>query len=210
MQRTKRTKRILLGLATAFLVFAAANSQSIQEQTSTARSPESMPNPLLIVRERLTTIGTLNCREGFVHHGFSYSELTVFSDGQVQKVNWSVPPCSDPASASEWKAPVGSNARRFVLPQGALEQLQSFLDRPEVRDLRDFMNAGFGVGDYDIEIHRASGVQKIPVLSLMPSHYSLKQNPTLLRVICRAKEIGGDEQPPWCADLNPTQPVPAQ
>lgn len=208
MQRTKRTRPILFGLATAFLVFAAANSQSIQEQTSTARSPEPVPNPLLTVRERLKTIGTLNCHVGLVVYGLSYSELTVFSDGQVQKVNWSEPPCSDPVLASEWKAPVGSKARRFMLPQGALEQLQSFLDRPEVRDLRDFMNAGPGVGDYDIEIHRASGVQKVPIASLMPSHYSLKQDPTLLRVICRAKEIGGDERPPWCADLSPTHPVP--
>jgi hypothetical protein len=212
MQRTKRTRRILFGLAAAFLVFAAANSQSIQEQTSTARSPESVPNPLLTVRERLKTIGTLNCHVGLVGYGLScglsYSELTVFSDGQVQKVNWSVPPCSDPVLASEWKAPVSSKARRFMLPQGALKQLQSFLDRPEVKDLRDFLNAGSGVGDYEIEIHRASGVQRVPVFSLMPSHYSLKQDPTLLRVICRAKEIGGDERPPWCADLNPTQPVP--
>jgi hypothetical protein len=210
MQRTKRTRPILFGLAAAFLVFAAANSQSIQEQTSTARSPEPVPNPLLTVRERLKTIGTLNCHVGLVGYGLSYSALTVFSDGQVQKVNWSVPPCSDRVLASEWKAPVGSKARRFMLPPGALKQLQSFLDRPEVKDLRDFLNAGSGVGDYDIEIHRASGVQRVPVFSLMPSHYSLKQDPTLLRVICRAKEIGGDERPPWCGDLNPTQPVPAQ
>jgi hypothetical protein len=168
-----------------------------------------VPNPLLTVRERLKTIGTLNCHVGLVAYGLSYSELTVFSDGQVQKVNWSVPPCSDPVLASEWKAPVGSKARRFMLPQGALKQLQSFLDRPEVKDLRDFLNAGSGVGDYNIEIHRASGVQRIPVFSLMPSHYSLKQDPTLLRVICRAKEIEGDERPPWCADLNP-QPVSAR
>ena len=210
MQRTKRTRPIPFGLATAFLVFAVANSQSIQEQTRTARSPEPVPNPLLTVRERLKTIVSLNCHVGLVGYGLSYSELTVFSDGQVQKVNWSVPPCSDPVLASEWKAPVGSKARRFMLPQGALKQLQSFLDRPEVKDLRDFLNAGSGVGDYDIEIHRASGVQRVPVFSLMPSHYSLMQDPTLLRVICRAKEIGGDERPPWCADLNPSQPVPAR
>jgi hypothetical protein len=219
MQRTKRTRLILFGLAAAFLVFAAANAQSIQEQTSTARSHEPVPNPLLIVRERLETIGSFNCRVGLVVYGLSYSELTVFSNGQVQKVNWSVPPCSDPALASEWKvpalasewkAPVGSKIRRFMLSQSSIKQLQSFLDRPEVRDMSDFFNAGPGVGDYDIEIHRASGVQRVPVLSLMPSNISLKQDPTLLCVICRAKEIGGDERPPWCADLTPTQPVPAR
>jgi hypothetical protein len=192
------------------LVFVAANSQSIREQTSTARSPEPVPNPLLTVRERLKTIDALNCHAGLVGYGLSYSELTVFNDGQVEKVNWSVPPCSDPVLAWEWKVPVGSKDRRFMLPPGAFKQLQSFLDRPEVKDLRDFLNAGPGVGDYDIEIHRVAGVQRVPVVSLMPSHYSLRQDPTLLRLICRAKEIGGDERPPWCADLNPTQPVPAR
>jgi hypothetical protein len=65
------------------------------------------------------------------------------------------------------------------------------------------MNAGFGVGDYDIEIHRTSGVQKIPVVSFLPEHDSLKRDNTLLRVICEAKEIAGDKRTAWCPNPPP-------
>jgi hypothetical protein len=84
------------------------------------------------------------------------------------------------------------------LPLATLDQLKRFLDNPEVKSLVGFMNAGFGVGDYDIEIHRTSGVQKIPVVSFLPEHDSLKRDNTLLRVICEAKVIAGDKPPAWC------------
>jgi hypothetical protein len=124
----------------------------------------------------------------------------VFSDGQAKEVIWSVPPCSPPELASEWKAPAASKDRRFALPAGGLDQLRGFLDRPEVESLTDFMNAGPGVGDYDIEIYRPSRMQRIQVLSLMPNHYELKRDPTLLRVICKSKQIAGEELPDWCPD----------
>ena len=156
MERTRRTRRILLWLAASFLVFAGANSQSIQEQTSAARSPESVSNPLLIVRERLKTIGTLSCRVGLVGH-VSHIQSSPFLT-TVRSRRWigPCPPCSDPALASEWKAPVSSKARRFALPQGALKQFESFLDRPEVKDLRDFMNAGLELGTMTLKfiVHR--------------------------------------------------------
>jgi hypothetical protein len=232
MQLTKRPGPILFGLTVVIFSFVAANSQRIEKPPNTAHSSQdgqyvNMPfesstelqvvqnsphepelNPLLIVRERqrLETTAT-NCRAGLIGDAFSYSEITVFDNGQVRNVNWSIPPCSDPAQAIAWKTPASGKTRQFMMQSGALEPLRSFLDLPEVKALRDFMNAGFGVGDYEIEIRRTSGVQRVPVLSLMPSHYSLKQDPTLLRVICVAKNIGGDERPTWCTDLTQTRPV---
>jgi len=155
--------------------------------------------PLFVVRERVhPLLGSLECSQGRVVYSLSYSVITVFTDGEGTRTVWRVPPCSDPARAMGWTAPADSNIRNFSLSQRALDQLRKFLDRPEVERLRDFLNAGPGVGDYDIEIHRASEVQQIPVVSLMPEHDELKRDPTLLRVICKAKEIAGDERPTWC------------
>lgn len=156
--------------------------------------------PLIIVRERLHPSIAGNCPLGRLVYGLSYSEFTVLSNGQAKEVIWSVPPCSPSELASEWKAPAGSKARRFTLLPGGLDQLRGFLERPEVKSLTDFMNAGPGVGDYDIEIYRGSRIQRIQVLSLMPNHYELKRDPTLLRVICKSKQIAGDEVPDWCPD----------
>ena len=75
-----------------------------------------------------------------------------------------------------------------------------------MKSLRDFLNAGGGVGDYDIEIHRSSGVQRIPIVSLMPEHDELKRDPTLLQVICEAKRIAGDKRPPWCPNSPDSYP----
>lgn len=155
--------------------------------------------PLFVVRERVhPLIDSLDCPQGRVVYGLSYSVITVFTDGKVTHAVWYVPPCSDPARAREWTAPADIRARDFALSPDALAQLRRFLDRSEVRSLRDFLNAGPGVGDYEIEIRRASGVQRIPVVSLMPEHDELKRDPTLLQLICEAKEIAGDKLPAWC------------
>jgi hypothetical protein len=75
--------------------------------------------------------------------------------------------------------------------------LKCFLDRPEVKAVGDFMNAGPGVGDYEIEIHRTSGMQRIHVFSFVPE----QRDRSVLRMICEAKQIAGDEHPAWCPNL---------
>jgi hypothetical protein len=60
------------------------------------------------------------------------------------------------------------------------------------------MNSGPGVGDYEIEIYRASWIQRISVVALMPEHIELRRDPTLLRIICAAKHIAGLPQAGWC------------
>jgi hypothetical protein len=157
---------------------------------------------MLIVRERTqrASRGILNC-EGKLSVSLSLSTITFFDDGEVTQLAWTVPACSDPAKAWVWTPPAGTRVRRSKLQAGDSAVLQRFLDLPEVKALTDFMNAGPGVGDYQIEIHRASGIQKISVLSLMPEHDQLRHDPTLLRVICRGKEMRGSELPHWCATL---------
>jgi hypothetical protein len=155
-------------------------------------------NPLFTVRERQRKPATVSCFDGLIEVALSYSELTVFNDGQATQVAWVVPACSNPAQAWEWTPPPGSKIRRFKLVSGEYEQLKGFLDSREVRALTSFMNAGPGVADYEIKIHRLSGVQTVPVVSLMPNHFELRCDPTLLRLICKAKNIAGDERPAWC------------
>lgn len=163
------------------------------------KSQETARQPLFIVRERIhPLIGSLNCPQGRVPYGLSYSVITVFTDGKAANEFWKVPPCSDPARAAGWNAPAEVKTREFTLSTDSLAHLRTFLGRPEVERLKDFLNAGPGVGDHEIEIRRSSGVQRIPVVSLMPEHDELKRDPTLLQLICEAKEIAGDKLPAWC------------
>lgn len=207
MWSAKRSRTALLCFAALFESFTSASFQGVAQN----KSQETTRYPLLVVRERVhPLIGSLNCPQGRVVYGISYSVITVFTDGKGTNIVWSVPPCSDPARAGDWTAPADGKAQNFALSQSALAQLRSFLDRPEVAQLRDFMNASVGVGDYDIEIHRASGVQRIPVMSLMPEHDELKRDPTLFLLICKAKGIGGDKRPHWCPNPPQAEPVGAR
>jgi hypothetical protein len=162
----------------------------------------SSGRPTLIVRERVQrpSMGSLHC-EGKLSVRVSFSTITFFDDGEVTQLAWIVPACSDPAKASVWTPPAGTRVRRSKLQAGDRDVLRRFLDLPDVKALIDFMNAGPGVGDYQIEIHRGSATQKISVLSLMPEHDQLRHDPTLLRVICRARELGGGDRPRWCVTL---------
>jgi hypothetical protein len=166
-----------------------SNSDAAQERAQ---------HPLLVVRERLHGPFASNCPVGKVAYGISYSVISVFADGRGSETVWFVTPCSDATGMSEWTAPTNAKTNDFELSADALAKLRSFLDRSEVKSLRDFLNAGGGVGDYDIEIHRLSGVQRIPIVSLMPEHDELKRDPALLQVICKAKGLAGDKRPPWC------------
>jgi len=199
MWSTRRIRPALHCFAALFGGFATASSQGVVQNNP----QEQTRRPLFVVREHVLLTTSLNCPLGQMVHGFSYSVITVLTDGKGTNAVWSVPPCSDPARAIGWNPPADSKVRNFALSQSVLVELLSLLDRPEVKLLGDFMNAGSGVGDYDIEIYRASGVQRIPVMSLMHEHDELKHDPTLLQLICKAKEIAGDEQPHWCP--NPTQ-----
>ena len=158
----------------------------------------SIPGPLFTIRERQIKPSNVTCPVGLLAVNRSYSELTVFSNRHVAQVSWVVPACSNPANDRGWNPPAGSKVRRFSLRPAGYEELQRFLDTPEVKALTSFMNAGGGVGDYEIEIHRRSGLQTVSVLSLLPNHSELLRNPTLLSVICRAKDIAGDKHPGWC------------
>src|SRR6185437_2661044 len=188
MQYTKQMIRLLICLLLSG-GFVRVFSQGTKQTDSRAEAERR----LLVVRERIREQAALDCPAGLVAYGFSYSEISVFAGGRVTRASWVIPPCSTPAMANEWTPPANDKTHERKLSATALVQLHTFLDRPEVRELRDFMNAGPGVGDYDIEIDRPSGVQHIPVISLMPGHAELKHDPTLLQLICKAKGIGHDK-----------------
>ena len=70
------------------------------------------------------------------------------------------------------------------------------------------MNAGPGVGDFKIVIARPGGTQTIEVASLSPDHFQLVDDPSLIHLICKAKEIArvasrSGEPPDWCTNARP-------
>lgn len=140
----------------------------------------------------------------------TYSELTVSDSREVVYRISTVVPClgqvADPPWALRWDAPSGTvTVFRHTLSALAFERFKIFLDRADVKGIESFRNAGPGVGDFKIAIARPSGDQNVDVLSLLPTHFQLVNNPALIHLICKAKDIArtasrAGQLPAWCAD----------
>jgi predicted GH43/DUF377 family glycosyl hydrolase len=157
-------------------------------------SAAARPNPL--------------CKPSPFEIPITYSKLTVLDSGEVVYQTSAVAPCvgqvADPPWRLRWEAPSGTTTGfRYTLSAPELEQLKSFLDRADVKGIESFLNAGPGVGDFKIAIARPSATQNIEVLSLMPNHVQLVDNPALIHLICKAKDLArmasrSGELPDWC------------
>ncbi len=144
------------------------------------------------MRERLATWGAKErCPDGTLAKDRSYSKLAIYVGGEAEERTWVVPACTDPEHCCDWKPLAASKLRKFRIPPAEYHQFDQLLSDPNVARLTSFLNAGPGVGDYEIEIHRAAGVQRISGVSLMPDHIELRRDSTLLRLICGAKQIAG-------------------
>ena len=143
----------------------------------------------------------------------TYSDVTVFDNREVVYRTSTAVAClgdvGDPPFARRWEAPSSAaDVFRTTLSAQELEQFRIFLDRVDVRGIRSFMNAGPGVGDFKITIARPAGTHTIDVTSLSPAHMQLVDDPTLIHVICRAKEMArrasrSGEVPDWCKNARP-------
>jgi hypothetical protein len=170
-----------------------------QERQSRA---DARPNPL--------------CKPEPYETAISYSELTVFDSREIVYQTSTVARClgqvGDPPLAHRWEAPGGTAAVfRSTLSAPEFEQFRLFLDRADVRALQSFMNAGPGVGDFRVAITRSGGTQNIEVLSLSPNHVQLVADPSLIHLICKAKEMArmasrSGELPEWCRNARPLTP----
>jgi hypothetical protein len=136
--------------------------------------------------------------------GFT-SLLTVLDDGTAEyRV---VPDCFDRLL---WSCSHSASERVFpyALTPPQLSDLKALIERPEVKQVSDFMNAAPTFDDYDVDIPHSDNVQHIQILAWMPSHIELQQHPALLYLVCKAKEIehlasGPQEIPDWCKSLPP-------
>lgn len=153
------------------------------------------------MRERPATREAQRCPDGTLGSDRSYSELTIYVGGEAEERTWAVPACTDPKHCCDWKPLTASKLRKSKIPPAEYHQFEQLLSDPNVARLTDFMNAGPGVGDYEIEVRRASGVQRISVVSLMPDHTELRHDSTLLRLICGAKQIAEGTTPGWCTGV---------
>jgi hypothetical protein len=119
----------------------------------------------------------------------------------------------DPPLALRWEAPGGAAAVfRYRLSELEFEQFKALLARTDVQAIQSFMNAGPGVGDFKVAIARRDGTQNIDVVSLSPNHFQLVNDPALVHVICKAKEIArmssrSGELPDWCKNVRPLNPA---
>jgi hypothetical protein len=157
------------------------------------------------------------CRPEPYENSITYSELTVFDSREIVYQISTVVRClgevGDPPLAHRWEAPSGTAAVfRSTLSAPEFERLKIFLDRADVRGIQSFMNAGPGVGDFKVAITRPVGTQNIEVLSLSPNHFQLVDDPSLIHLICRAKEMArtasrSGELPEWCTKARPLNPA---
>jgi hypothetical protein len=166
--------------------------------------------PLFVLHERLVDARHPNpsCKPAPYERVTNYAEVSVFKNRDIVYRTSSEAHCEgaagDPSWARRWEAPSGiASTFRYTLSLAEFEQFKLFIDRPDVKGIESFMNAGPGVGDFKITIARSSSSQKIDVVSLMPNHYSLIANPALTQLICMAKAMAqrrpiSGELPAWC------------
>jgi len=187
------------------------------------RSSEAFPQtrPLFTQHERQSHAAArpnARCRPEPYETPITYSEVTVFDSREVVFRTSTEVPClgqqvGDPPLARRWEARNGTAAVfRYTLSALEFEQFKAFLDRADVRGIHSFMNAGPGVGDFKVAITRPAGTQTIEVVSLSPNHFQLVDDPSLIHVICKAKEMAGiasrsAERPEWCKNARPLSPA---
>jgi len=164
---------------------------------------DSVGKVVFTIRERLATWAKEQCPAGTLAKDLSFSELRIFDGGDAEERTWNIAACGNPANARDWTPPSGSKLRKFRVTSAEYQRFRQFLDDPNVVRLTSFLNAGPGVGDYELAVYRVSGTQRIPVMALMPDHVDLRRDPTLLRLICGAKRIAGVPEPGWCPTSGP-------
>jgi hypothetical protein len=189
-----------LPISRPFIVNTIAPGGSLEELISNFRT-------LLRVRERSGGPGAF-VKEGAetkkADSNFT-SILTVLDDGNVE---YRV--VSDCFDRSRWSCPPSALEKVFhyALTTQQFAEFRNLLERQEIREVADFLNAAPISNDYDIEIPRPEGVQRVQILAWMPNHLELEQHPALIYLVCKAKEIehrasGTQEMPDWCKALPP-------
>jgi hypothetical protein len=187
------------------------------------RCPEAFPQarPLFTQHERQSRAAARPnplCRPEPYETPITYSQVTVFDSGEVvyqisNEVHCLRQQVGDPPLALRWEAPGGTAAVfRYRLSALEFQRFKAFLDRADVQGIHSFMNAGPGVGDFKVAIARPAGTQNIDVVSLSPNHFQLVNDPALIHVICKAKEMArissnSGELPDWCRNVRPLNPA---
>jgi hypothetical protein len=178
----------------------------------------SQPRPLFTQRERQSPAAARpnpRCKPEPYETPITYSELTVFESREVVFQSSTVVPClgevGDPPFAGRWAPSGTASVFRHTLSVPEFEQFKAFLDRADVQGLQSFMNAGPGVGDFKIAIARPGGPQTIDVASLSPDHFQRVRDPSLIHLVCKAKEMArmasrSGELPEWCRTARPLNP----
>src|SRR5258708_4265214 len=143
------------------------------------------------IRDRRLAPARIQKGEGAMARKVLMSELTVLDDGTAR---YRLASGCFGRSDWNWKSqcPDSANPERvfeYKLSPTQLFELKTFLNRQEVKEISDFMNAAPIFNDFDIENPRPERSQHIVVLAFMPDHFELQQHPALIHVVCVAKGI---------------------
>lgn len=137
------------------------------------------------------------------------SELSVFDDGRVFYTSSRAE--SGCSILAIWDCPVNESqvsSNEYKLSEAEMNSLRELLDNSTVRAPQPFYNAAPIADNFDIEITRASGVQRLPILAFMPSHVELGDHSALLYLVCKSKELAHlaserNSVPLYCGTLPP-------
>jgi hypothetical protein len=137
--------------------------------------------------------------------GAVYSLLTVTEDGSITyREALSCQGTVENTPQGQWPSP-GNPDQTYTekLSAAELQELKSFLDSQDVKEIRDFLNQAPIFDNYKIEIKRGKDTQHVMVLAFMPEHAELKQKSALTQLICRGKKIAAQanhsiELPDYC------------
>jgi hypothetical protein len=171
----------------------------------TPPAPKLEPWILRVYEVRQDARANQRCKPATPLVATVYSQVTVAADGSV--VYRESIACQGPAEdgpLGKWPAQGNPNdIYSAQLSASEFENLISFLNTDEVKELNSFLNAAPITDNYEIRIRRDTEEQHISVTAFMPSHYELKQKPALTQLICRAKKIAGralhsEEIPDYC------------
>ena len=165
---------------------------------------------ILKIRERRLDTAPIQRGEEALPRRVLMSELTVLDDGTAR---YRLASGCFGRSDWNWKSQCPDSATperifAYKLSPTQLFELKTLLDRQEVKEISDFMNAAPIFNDFDIEIPRPGRSQHIVVLAFMPDHLELQQHPALIHVVCQAKEIeavasNAPGTPSWCTNVPP-------
>jgi hypothetical protein len=176
----------------------------------TQQTPKLAPRILRVHEVRQDLKADQRCKERPEFVVVVYSQVSVAADGSVlYRKSIACQGSVEDSPSGKWPSQGNPNdIYSAQLSPSELENLVSFLNTSEVKEISDFLNAAPITDNFEIGIRRDKEEQHVLVTAFMPDHFELRQKPALTKLICRAKKLARQalqsEEIPDCCKLNST------